>query len=56
MKTWEKYQGEVQVSCGVVNLYPSIPVDKSINVFIGTLNNNKEHLKERIKLTLTGIN
>ena len=51
VKTWEIYQGEVQVSYDVVNLYPSVPVDKAINALIDTLNNHKEHLKERTKLT-----
>ena len=54
-KTWEIYEDEVQVSYDVVNLYPSVPVDKAINVFIGTLNHDKEHLKERTNLTLTDI-
>ena len=54
-KTWEIYQDEAQVSYDVVNLYPSVPVDKAINVLIDTLNNDKEHLKERTKLTLTDI-
>ena len=45
----------MQVSYDVVNLYPSVPVDKGINVLIDTLNNDKEHLKERTKLTLTDI-
>ena len=31
-KTWEIHQDEVQVSFDVVNLYPSVPVDKAINV------------------------
>ena len=54
-KTCEIYQDKVQVSYDVVNLYPSVPVDKAINVLIDTLNNGKEHLKERTKLTLTDI-
>ena len=54
-KAWEIYQDEVQVSYDVVNLYRSVPVDKAISVLIGTLNNDKEHLKERTKLTLTDI-
>ena len=54
-KTWEIHQDEVQVSYDVVNLYPSVPVDKAINVLMDTLNNDKEHLQERTKLTLTGI-
>ena len=45
----------MQVSYDVVNLYPSVPVDKAINVLIDTLNNDKEHLKERTKLTVTDI-
>ena len=53
--TWEICQDEVQVSYGVVNLYPSVPADKAINVLIYTLNNDKEYLKERTKLTLTDI-
>ena len=54
-KTWEIYQDEVQVSYNVVNLYASVTVDKAINVLIDALNRNKEHLKERTKLTLTNI-
>ena len=54
-KTWEIYQDEVQVNYDVVNLYPSVPVDKAINVLRDTLNNDKEHLKECTKLTLTNI-
>ena len=55
-KAWEIYQDEIQVSYDAVNLYPSVPVDKAINVLIDTLNNDKEHLKEeRTKLTLTDI-
>ena len=51
----EIYQHEVQVSYDVVNLYPSVPIDKAINVLIDTLNNDKEHLKEHTKLTLKDI-
>ena len=54
-KTWEIHQGEVQVSYDVVNLYTSVPVDKAINVLMDALNNDKEHLQERTKLTLTDI-
>ena len=42
-----KYQVKMQVSYDVVNLYPSIPVNKAINVSIDTLNKDKEYLKER---------
>ena len=54
-KTWEIYEEEVQVSYDVVNLYPSVPADKAINVLLGTLNHDKEHLKESTNLTLTDI-
>ena len=54
-KTWQIYQDEVQVSCGVVNLYPSVPVDKAINILMNTFNSDKEHLQERTKLTLMDI-
>ena len=54
-KTWEIYQDEVQVSYDVVNLYPSVPVHKAINVLMDTLNNDKEHLHESTKLALTDI-
>ena len=49
-KTCEIYQDKVQVSYNVVNLYPSVPVDKATNVLIDTVNNNKEHLKDVPKL------
>ena len=54
-KTWQIYQDEVQVSCGVVNLCPSVPVDKAINILMNTFNSDKEHLQERTKLTLMDI-
>ena len=45
----------MQVSYDEVKLYPSVPVDKAMNVFIDTLNNDKEQLEELTKLTLTDI-
>ena len=51
--TWDIYQDEVKASHDVVNLHPSVPVHKAINVLIDTLNNDKEQLKECTKLTLT---
>ena len=45
----------VQVSYGAVNLYPSVPVDKAINVLIDTINNNKEQPKKHTKLTTIDI-
>ena len=52
---WKIYRDKIQVSYDVVNSYPSVPVDKAINVLIDTLNNDKEYLKQCTKLTLTNI-
>lgn len=54
-KTWSTEENEIQVSYDVVNLYPSVPLDKAIEVLIDTLNEDKEDLKTRTKLTLTDI-
>ena len=51
--TWETTQEEIQVSYDVINLFPSIPIDKAITVLIDTLNN--DDLNTRTKLTLTDI-
>ena len=53
--TWETTQEEIQVSYDVINLYPSIPIDKAITVLIDTLNNDLDDLNTRTKLTLTDI-
>ena len=53
--TWETTQEQIQVSYDVINLYPSIPIDKAIIVLIDTLNNDLDDLKTRTKLTLTDI-
>lgn len=43
------------MSYDVVNLYPSVPIDKAIAVLIDTLNNDIEKIKTCTKLTLTDI-
>ena len=53
--TWETSQEEIQVSYDVTNLYPSIPIDKTITVLKDTLNNYLDDLNTRTKLTLTDI-
>ena len=53
--TWETTQEDIQVSYDVINLYPSIPIDKAIIVLIDTLNNDLDYLNTRTKLTLTDI-
>ena len=51
--TWETTLEEIQVSCDVINLYPSTPIDKAISVLINTLNNDLDVRNTRTKLTLT---
>ena len=53
--TWETTQEKIQVSYDVINLYPSMPIDKAITVLIDTLNNDLDDLNTRTKLTLTDI-
>ena len=39
-KTWKISPTEIQVSYDVVNLYPSIPLDKAIDVIVEYLKND----------------
>ena len=54
-KLFDRKKDQVQVLYDIVNLYPSIPVDKAINILVDTLNNDREHLKEHTKLKFTDI-
>ena len=49
-KTWKISPTEIQVSYDVVNLYPSVPLDKAIDVIVEYLKN--DNVKRRTKLTL----
>ena len=53
-KSWDISPTEVQVSFDVVNLYPSVPLNKAITVMIDLLNSDPE-LRERTKLTINEI-
>ena len=53
--TWETTQEEIQISYDVINLYPSIPIDKAITVLIDTLNNDLDYLNTCTKLALIDI-
>ncbi|XP_065680493.1 ankyrin-1-like [Hydra vulgaris] len=53
-KSWVISPNEIQVSFDVIALTP-IPIDKAIPVIIDILNNDKEDLANRTKLTLTDI-
>ena len=52
--TWETTQEEIQVSHDVINLHPSVPMDKAVTVLIETLNNDLDDRNTRTKL-LTDI-
>ena len=47
--TWETTQAEIQVSHDVINLYPSIPMDKAVTVLIEILNNDLDDRNTRTK-------
>ena len=52
MKT---FPTKIQVSYDVVNLYPSFPLDKAIDVIVEYLENDFNNVKRRTKLTLVDI-
>ena len=54
-QTWKIERDEMQVSYDVTNLYPSIPIDKAIDVILQQLSEDYEDLKTRTKLTLVDI-
>ena len=54
-KEWNISPSEIQTSFGVVNLYPSLPIDEAVAVIIETLHNDIDNLRKRTKLTLTDI-
>ena len=39
----------------IVNLYPSVPINKALNLLIDQLNNDKDDLMKRTKLCLKDI-
>ena len=54
-KQWRIEPTEVQVSYDIVNLYPSVPVNKALDVLIDQLNSDKRSLEARTKLSLKDI-
>ena len=54
-KDWKIEPTEIQASYDVVNLYPSVPLDRSIQVIIEFLQDDHTELKKRTKLNLTDI-
>ena len=47
-KNWLVKRSEVQVSYDIINLYPSVPINKALDVLIDQL--NKDDLMKRTKL------
>jgi len=54
-KTWQIDPDEVQVSYDVVNLYPSVPISKSIDSIINLLQSDHEDVKARTNLSIPDI-
>ena len=54
-KTWKISPTEIQVSHDAVELYPSVPLDKAIDVIVEDLKNDFNNVKTRTKLTLVDI-
>ena len=54
-KTWKISSNEIQVSYDVINLYPSVPFDKPVDVIVEYLKNDFNKVKTRTKLTLVDL-
>ena len=54
-KDWLVKRDEVQVSYDIVNLYPSVPINKALDVLMDQLNSDKAGLMKRTKLCLKDI-
>ena len=54
-KAWKIQPDEMQCSFDVVNLYPSVPIDKAIIVILELLQNDFDDLSTKTKLTLNDI-
>ena len=54
-KDWKIEPTETQVSYDVVNLYPSVLLDRSIQVIVEFLQDDHAELKKRTKLSLAEI-
>ena len=54
-KDWLVKTDEVQVSFDIVNLYPSVPINKALNALMDQLNSDKVDLMKRTKLCLKDI-
>ena len=48
-KNWLVKTNEVQVSYDIINLYPSVPINKALDILVDQLN-DKDDLMKRAKL------
>ena len=54
-KAWKISPTEIQVSYDVVNIYPSVPLDKAIDAIVEYLKNDFNNVKRRTNLVLVDI-
>ena len=54
-KNWLVKRDEVQVFYDIIYLYPSLPINKALNVLIDQLNNDQDGLMKRTKRCLKDI-
>ena len=54
-KNWLVKRDEIQVSDDIVNLYPSVPINKALEVLIDQLNNDQDELMKRTRPCLKDI-
>ena len=57
VKIWLVKRNEVQVSYDIINLYPSVPINKAllVDILVDQPNNGKDDLMKRTKLCLKDI-
>ena len=54
-REWSIAEDEIQVSYDVVNLYPSVPIGRSIKVVMDLVSDNYDEISERTKLSVLDI-
>ena len=54
-REWSIAEDEVQVSYDVVNLYPSVPIGRSIEVVMDLVSDNYDEISQRTKLSVSDI-
>ena len=54
-RNWLVKRDKVQVSYDIENYYPSLPINKALDVLIDQLNNDEDNFMKRTKLSLKDI-